>query len=320
MIILVDKEKYTGLKQGKEYELLIEKIYKDLEPDAVIKQDDYIDGLDSGIKRQIDLSIRSKIAIADILVIVQAKDYKNKADVNVIGDFVTIIRDVRAHKGIIICNSGFTKKATEYAKREGIELYSAHSAVNKRWDIELKIPIVMAIPQINFDSHAKFKTRSSFALTFRAPMVLSQDKGKTKINAMQYLMHKTKGQLLDKSGKKNAFNFKNPDVDLSNYPNNPAWLDLMELNISYTVVKTAYFINYYSPSDYRSLKDHLNDKTINTYVNYDDLLNVLRLEKWEKIKAPNEIALGQQATYVDMNYFQSDGVTFVNYEIIGQSN
>lgn len=141
------------MKKGKEYELLIEQLYRSLEPNAEIIQDDHILGRDTNANRQIDVSIRYKFAGTTNLIIIQAKDYKNPADVNKVGEFLSVIRDVNANKGILICSSGFSKKAVEYAKNKGIELLTLHSAQNKRWETLLKVNVKKTVHHFAMEDH-----------------------------------------------------------------------------------------------------------------------------------------------------------------------
>lgn len=69
----------------KDYETLIHKIYTELEPNAHVKKNDFIYGKNTNIKRQIDISVKTKIAGHNILIIVQAKKLKKPADVNIVG-------------------------------------------------------------------------------------------------------------------------------------------------------------------------------------------------------------------------------------------
>jgi len=147
-----DKE----IKSGKPYELLIEKIYRELAPDAEIKQNDYIFGRHTGINRQIDVSIRAKILDDEKLIIVQAKDHKVKADIKIVGEFLSVIEDTNADKGILICSAGFTETAINYAKNRNLEIYSAHTAMSKRWDLELKIPIIRKMHSFNCEYFLSF--------------------------------------------------------------------------------------------------------------------------------------------------------------------
>lgn len=134
---------------GKPYEELIYSIYKQLEPQADTRLNDKIPGLDSGIDREIDISMRYQVAGHDLLIIVQAKDHKKPADIKILGEFASVIQDVRASKGILICSSGFTKSAKNYAKSKGIELCSAHDASAMDWQTKVEIPVIKRKTIIN---------------------------------------------------------------------------------------------------------------------------------------------------------------------------
>lgn len=125
-----------------DYQKLAADIYADLETAAVVTYDDKIKGVESGIERQIDVSIRTTVAGHEILIIVQAKDLARPADVNVVGEFQAVIRDVRAAKGVLICSGGFTQAAVEYGRKLNIDLCSAHDAKHRKWAIDLRIPLL----------------------------------------------------------------------------------------------------------------------------------------------------------------------------------
>ena len=139
------------MKPGKEYELLIEKMYRDLEPNAIVKHDDQIYDDRAKITRQIDVSIRYQFAGLEHLIIVQAKDYKHSASIKVVDEFRTVIADVNANKGILICSKGFTKSAITKAKSYGIECLTVHSALKKHWETLLKIPVRQVIHDFDFE-------------------------------------------------------------------------------------------------------------------------------------------------------------------------
>jgi hypothetical protein len=50
------------------------------------------------------------------LIIVQVKDLARPADVNVVGEIQSVIRDVRAAKGVLIFSGDFTQPAVEYGR------------------------------------------------------------------------------------------------------------------------------------------------------------------------------------------------------------
>lgn len=126
----------------KDFEKLAKKIYTELSPDAFVKYNDYIQGKDTGKKRQIDTSIRWEDGVKEYLTIIQAKDYKKPADINAVGTFLSVVNDVEASGGILICTSGFTKDAHIYARNVGIKLVNLHDSKSIKWNQQLTIPIL----------------------------------------------------------------------------------------------------------------------------------------------------------------------------------
>jgi hypothetical protein len=166
-----------------DFEQLATQIYQELLPHAKVTHDDHIMGHDSKVPRQIDVSIRYSIAGHDLLMIVQARDNGRPADINAVGELATVIRDVRANKGILICRGGFTSGAKSLADDLGIDLCNIHDAEHRRWALEIKLPIIWVdlLPTVKFNFVARFEAGDSIPKDLRA-WVISNDKGQTKIN------------------------------------------------------------------------------------------------------------------------------------------
>lgn len=99
----------------KQYELEIYDWFKTRFPDANIRRDIKIFGLYSKVPRQIDILIEENIASGWVRTIVDGKFFSTKVDVNDVESFIGMIRDVEAHKGILITNEGFTEAAINRA-------------------------------------------------------------------------------------------------------------------------------------------------------------------------------------------------------------
>ena len=123
-------------KKGKEYERFVYGKFKRLFIDSTVKLNDKIVGRESGLVREIDVSIRTPMADQELLYIVQCKDRgKRPADIVILGEFSAVIRDVGAAKGFLICTSGFAKTNYRYARTLGIELLTVEDIKSDRWKV-----------------------------------------------------------------------------------------------------------------------------------------------------------------------------------------
>ena len=78
-----------------------------------------------------------------MLYIVQCKDRgKRPADIIILGEFSSVIRDVGAAKGFLVCTSGFAKSNYRYAQSIGIELITVEDVVSDRWRADIQIPLI----------------------------------------------------------------------------------------------------------------------------------------------------------------------------------
>lgn len=157
-----------------DYQKLAADIYADLEQNATVTHDDRIRGLDSGIDRQIDVSIRTAVAGHEILIIVQAKDLARPADINVVGEFHAVIKDVRAAKGVLICSGGFSSTAIEYGRNLSIDLCTAHDAKHRKWALDLRVPLLW----IESSGDVSLEINLVADRTNPEPIILEGDPGK----------------------------------------------------------------------------------------------------------------------------------------------
>jgi hypothetical protein len=148
----------------KKYERIVEQIHKTLSPKAKITYDDRIDGHDSKKTRQIDISIRQRVGPYPILVIIQCRDYKRKLDVNAVGEFAAVVKDVHASMGVMISNSGFTDGALNLAKEYNIGLYSVVDAENEDWGVTVKLPAVCDFRKPTIEGLFKTTTHTNFTV------------------------------------------------------------------------------------------------------------------------------------------------------------
>ena len=120
----------------KEYEIYITKHFQRLFPNTSIQHNVRREGLMSKTKRQIDILIEGKVAGFDLSVIVDCKYFNKKVDVKEVESFLSFLQDLKASKGILITNNGYSEAAYNRATYDS-------------QDIELRI--------INFEDLEKFQ-------------------------------------------------------------------------------------------------------------------------------------------------------------------
>src|SRR6266536_4317487 len=128
---------------------------KRLFPDSTVTLNDRVRGTQSGIDREIDISIRTASAAGELLQIVQCKDRKKRpADINILGEFSSAIKDVVAAKGFLFCTSGFARTNHHYAKTLGIELVTVEDIASDVWPVAIQIPVVFTDNVKSYEQHA----------------------------------------------------------------------------------------------------------------------------------------------------------------------
>lgn len=128
-------------KDWQTFEELSSRVYALLETAAVVKHDDRIYGHLTEKERQIDVSIRSRVAGHNILVIVQARDRKRAPDINSVGEFAEVLEDVGAAKGVIVCRKQPSKHVIKYARKKRIDFCSVFDIDDRKWSNDIAVPV-----------------------------------------------------------------------------------------------------------------------------------------------------------------------------------
>lgn len=126
----------------KQLETLVAMIQKQLSPNATVQHNAMLDGIDSETKRQIDVLVEQNIGQYTMRIVIDCKDYAKPIDVKGVEEFHGLVQDVRAHKGALVCPSGFTKAALKRAQKLQIDLYRPVSTGQHKWKATVTAPIV----------------------------------------------------------------------------------------------------------------------------------------------------------------------------------
>lgn len=260
------------MKPGKEYEKFVYDKFKNFFLNFELIMNDKILGKESGIKREIDISIKGKIDNIELLYIVQCKDHKKRADIKIIGEFSSVIKDLGASKGFLICASGFAKTIHTYAKTKGIELLTVEDINSNKWNVKVEIPVVYTINKLNgtvgfiitTTQELIDKNHNGIRITDNDFMSITLDNGKNIESLEKFINESIKLENINIHSKKEITISKSTlRILLGN-----CWVPC-EINIQFDLEKTLY-LKYLTPNEYSHIVDHLTNKTIPLKLNINN--------------------------------------------------
>jgi Restriction endonuclease len=124
-------------RKGRALEQLVAGLEKVLGPtDVVIRSPEYIVGRNTGERREVDVSLRTKIGSSELFVMIECRDRKRRQGIAWVEEVVSKHEDVRANKAVAVCPGGFTKGARKLADAKQIDLRTVVSVTSPevfRW-------------------------------------------------------------------------------------------------------------------------------------------------------------------------------------------
>jgi hypothetical protein len=102
--------------------------------------------------------------------VIECKDYKERVDVKEVGEFASVVRDVRANRGAIVASHGFTKAAIELARTHGIDTLTFVDTEGMDWKSYVSINVLLERTWVKSFS---LKFRNVPALPWRIPTTIS---------------------------------------------------------------------------------------------------------------------------------------------------
>jgi hypothetical protein len=289
------------MPRWQDFENLAETIIAELQPLAEVKRNDFIDGHLSGTKRQIDVSIRWSSGTDNYLTIVQAKDTGRPADIKIVDEFLSVIRDVKATGGILICRSGFTGTAHTYARNCGIWLLNLHDAQSTNWSLQLTVPIIWIelTPRVTISNAVYFEAGDSVPTDDPLGLPLTMDDGATRINPISsFEKHWNEPNAQRSLGVTHQITSDKPLRAIVRDASGALQLrPVQNFSISYTVEQRAW-LGQFQPADCRGLVDYLDQKAFTvSYLPFSEI-PAQRDENWQQIEDPAAIAVSIRGTVV----------------------
>lgn len=106
----------------REYESEVERHFREEYPNAQISYNAKILGVHSGVPRQIDVLIEQQLCDIPFRIVVDAKYRGEKLDVKDIEEFLGLVEDVQAHKGVLVSAAGYSEAAITRASKADLIL------------------------------------------------------------------------------------------------------------------------------------------------------------------------------------------------------
>jgi hypothetical protein len=291
------------------FEQLVAQIYSELAPNATVIHNDMVPGVDSQCDRQIDVTIRFELAGHKLLTVIQAKDYSDSADINDIGEFASVIQDVRANKGITICRSGFTAGARELARNRGIDICNIHDAESRDWSLEISLPIIWIdlLPEAQLRLRARFEGGDSFPEE-PTEWILSADGGRTRIlptKTFERLWNA--GHLHRDVGPTHTLRdprLKNLQLEVQSSSGDRAWRPISEFTLTYTVSRRAW-LGSFTPDQCRGVLNYEDGAFQVSYLPIG-AIPVQRGPEWQELEDPDALAATVPGCIVTTESWQID--------------
>ena len=140
----VEAQNGTQEAKWKRFEKLVYEIQRSFSgTTAIVTHKDYITGVDSKVRREIDISIKQQVAQFPILVVIDCKDYAEPVDVKSVEEFSGLAEDVRANKGVMVSSNGFTPAAVNVAKNKGIDTLRLIDSKSVDWKNFIAVPLLI---------------------------------------------------------------------------------------------------------------------------------------------------------------------------------
>ncbi len=279
--------------QWRVFEELVAHIYRELSPNAAVNHNDHILGKASQVERQIDVSIRHTIAGHNLLTIVQARDYKKPADINDVGEFASVIEDVGANKGILVCKGGFTDGAKKLAERKGIDLCNIHDAQSRKWNLDIQLPVIWIdlMPQVRYGM-AVFLNGGESIPKSPEDWLISNDQGRTRVTMSSTFVNAWNAGVLPREvGCEHRVypTQQNCELLILDAQGKAIWRSIQDLRLSYRVSRKAW-LGSFSPEQCRGIL-HYSDGTFRPSYLPIGAVPALRDENWREVEEPDELVV-----------------------------
>jgi len=119
----------SKMRKGRELELLLKRIQEFKIPGAIIKSPEYVIDVDTGTKREVDVSIRQEKGNSETFIAIECRDRGSVQDIQWVEQLITKKESIQADALIAVTSSDFTRPAQIKASKRGVILKKISSDV-----------------------------------------------------------------------------------------------------------------------------------------------------------------------------------------------
>jgi hypothetical protein len=110
------------MKQGRNFELLLKRIQEFQVPESVVKSPEFVTDVDTGTKREVDISVRQKKGSSETFIAIECRDRGSVQDIQWVEQMITKKESIQADALIAVTSSDFTAPAQVKANKRGVIL------------------------------------------------------------------------------------------------------------------------------------------------------------------------------------------------------
>lgn len=279
-------------KKWQRFEALVAELQKKLAPHAKVTHNEKIQGRRSNRLRQIDIVIKSNVGQIPVLIIVDCKDYRNPVDVKDVEEFMGLVDDVGANKGIIVSASGFTKTANTRAQDAGIDLYRYVDTESHDWKSYVAIPVLCDFRKIN-----------SAYFNFKPVIRIQQDPGTIILYDSEHTIIDTTLNLLFKKWNSNQIPYEPGEykdielIDIETFIEIDDRFLSVKVTAGITTEKNLYF-GHLPLTEVKGFQDQKTGGVITQGIK-TEMLNFVEVEKnWQKVDSEESLAITPVMTFM----------------------
>jgi len=277
----------------KAYEQFVAQLFKDIDPSLEVEHDAFING------RQIDVSLRRKIAGIEILIIIQAKWYKKAVPVGDVDQLESVVRETGAARGILVANKGFTKPAKGKAAKVKIELYSAYDSSKAQYsNPRLVVPVIKTTADIQLGIRHNFNAAKEITI----------DTIGTKLPALlfQEFIEKWQSNRVNKLPGNHSEPMDSPAIFIpqsSRYYVQNEYIDMGQSNFEYTV-KYKYHFRWMTPDEYRGMHNYVTENFAAASIKFNDVAKFEDHKGWERVEDLSNISV--KVSHLKLDFVNTD--------------